>query len=380
MKQNYYIMSKDRIAAQFIDGNYITVDESLEPLFLRRSKDFYGWLKERSIDSHRTNSRLLKRMLRLSDKTDEEVVLNVHAVTVTDTYWVKPTDSDLSYDDVRFKDNIFDMVALKGDSSGFDLPRTATPELTNIGSFEKCWKRYGNRWYMLKRGNINEMFSEVFISKLGALLGYNMAEYTYSKEFDAVKTRDFTDGKVNFEDAYGIVGNAEEDFMKNYTAFREISEEAARDYANMLYLDALCMNFDRHIHNYGILRDADSGKILGLAPNFDNNNALLVNPAVHKGEVVKGFISMYAEFFENENVTFTPLSTEKLADAVKVAYTKTSVEFDKELLRDVPGITTICKFVCEGNEYISKAVLEKDESLYEQSEMYVKNEADEPEL
>ena len=31
----------------------------------------------------------------------------------------------------------------------------------------------------------------------------------------------------------------------------------------------------RHTFNFGILRDTDSGEIVGLAPNFDNNMALI---------------------------------------------------------------------------------------------------------
>ena len=43
----------------------------------------------------------------------------------------------------------------------------------------------------------------------------------------------------------------------------------------MLFLDTICANPDRHTFNFGILRDTDSGEIFGLAPNFDNNMALI---------------------------------------------------------------------------------------------------------
>ena len=43
----------------------------------------------------------------------------------------------------------------------------------------------------------------------------------------------------------------------------------------MLFLDTICANPDRHTFNFGLLRDSDNGKILGLAPNFDNNMALI---------------------------------------------------------------------------------------------------------
>ena len=43
----------------------------------------------------------------------------------------------------------------------------------------------------------------------------------------------------------------------------------------MIYLDTLCSNVDRHTKNYGVLRDVNSGKIISLAPNYDNNIALI---------------------------------------------------------------------------------------------------------
>ena len=43
----------------------------------------------------------------------------------------------------------------------------------------------------------------------------------------------------------------------------------------MLFLDTICANPDRHTFNFGVLRDADTGEIVGLAPNFDNNMALI---------------------------------------------------------------------------------------------------------
>lgn len=43
----------------------------------------------------------------------------------------------------------------------------------------------------------------------------------------------------------------------------------------MLFLDTVCANPDRYTFNFGILRDAKSRDILGLAPNFDNNMALI---------------------------------------------------------------------------------------------------------
>ena len=46
------------------------------------------------------------------------------------------------------------------------------------------------------------------------------------------------------------------------------------DFRRMCVLDALIMNIDRHLGNFGVLYDNDSMKILSMAPVYDNNRSL----------------------------------------------------------------------------------------------------------
>ena len=59
------LMSEDRVIATVKNGVITDADERLLPLYLKRTGNIEGWLASRAIDSHRTNSRLLKRALRL---------------------------------------------------------------------------------------------------------------------------------------------------------------------------------------------------------------------------------------------------------------------------------------------------------------------------
>ncbi len=43
----------------------------------------------------------------------------------------------------------------------------------------------------------------------------------------------------------------------------------------MVFLDTICAKLDRHTFNFGILRNNNTGDVIGLAPNFDNNMALI---------------------------------------------------------------------------------------------------------
>lgn len=274
---DFYIMSGDIVVAKWRDNRLEVLNKTLLPIYLLNTGNVEKWLETRAIDCHRANSRLLKKALRLTEKDDVTTVVSVNAVTITDNYWIKPLDSDLTYADVRFDNDYFSNLALTGSYDSFNRAanskRTRTPELTNIGSYEKCWKLVDGNWWMYKKANHEEMFSELFIYKLGVILGFNMAEYERGRGY--IKTKDFTDNaKVNFESAFSFMGD-NEDYIDNVNTLKRLCPDSIGEYVKMLFLDTICANPDRHTFNYGILRNTDTGKIIGLAPNFDNNMALI---------------------------------------------------------------------------------------------------------
>ena len=162
-KHNYEILSGDTVVAVWNNGALTVCNEALLPLFLKRLSNADLWLKSRAIDSHRANSRLLKKALRLTEKDDISTVVHVNAATITDNYWIRDIGSALTYGDIDFSDDYFSSLALKGTYNSFNRAassgRSKTPELTNTGSFEKCWKLIDGTWWMYKSGNENEYFS-----------------------------------------------------------------------------------------------------------------------------------------------------------------------------------------------------------------------------
>ena len=275
--KNYLIMSADTITAEWKDGELTVLNDRLLPAYLKRVPDPDSWLATRAIDSHRANSRLLKKALRLAERDDISTVMYAHGATITDNYWIKSPDEQLSYEDVRFDNSYFARLALTGSYDSFNRAAsgryTKTPELTNTGSFEKCWRLIDGRWYMYKKASHDELFSELFVCRLGCALGMNMAWYERGRGY--IKTPDFTEGaSVNFEPALTFMGD-NEDYGDVVTALSDLCPDAVCDYIRMIYLDTLTLNPDRHTGNFGLLRDTGSGEFTGLAPNFDNNMALI---------------------------------------------------------------------------------------------------------
>ena len=342
------IMSRDTVAGMVKDGRITESDTSLLPLYLKRTGDIEGWLRSRAIDSHRTNSRLLKKALRLSLANDVELVLRVNAATITDAYWFCEDGASLKYEDVRFKENFFDRLALHGDPDSFNQQYSPTPELTNIGSFEKCWRPVDGRWWMIKQGNELERFSELFICRLGQALGFAMANYL--PENGTIKSPDFTDGaSVNYEAADGIVGD-DEDYFLNFEAFWSLSPDLAEQYLKIIYLDALCFNMDRHTKNYGVLRDVESGAILRMAPNYDNNIALFARGVPRDlGRANDKLISLFCELPERDRRALEiakqfPVPTKEM---IKGCISQIAIPIDRE---------AVCTFIINGSDRIQERV------------------------
>ena len=266
------LMSGDTVAGHIRARHVEPVCQELLPLCFQRGGDVADWLAHRAIDAHRTHSRLLKKVLRLKERDDISTALHFNAATITDNYWIRPEGSGLTWEQVRFHENDFADLALSGKLSDFSKKPSRTPELTNTGSFEKCWRYEGGAWWMHKAGTEAERFSELFVYELCKTLGFPVAEYQNCTPY--IRTRDFTDGRLNFEPAAYLVGD-DEDYETNYHAFLRFGQKMADQYVELLLMDTICRNADRHTYNYGLLRDQQTGEVVSLAPNFDNNIALI---------------------------------------------------------------------------------------------------------
>ena len=338
-----WIMSGDIAVASF-HGRVVTpILPERCPLCFQNGGDLEAWLESRAIDRHRTNSRILKRILRLGDTSDLNTALHVHGATITDNYWVKTEDeAGLTWADVGFRENYFADLALSGRFSSIaknytpEELRTATPELTNIGSYEKCWRLIDGGWWMYKSGNKEEYFSELFICKLCEKLGLPTAHYELDGRY--IRSKDFTNGAaVNFEPIRALVDD-DEDYENCFHVLYGISPEIAKQYLLLLWTDSVCYNMDRHTENFGLLRDMKTGKILSLAPNYDNNIALIAKGYLsdvrrtHDGLI--GFLKAFLQDCEEARELYREMRLPEITeDIIDECLDEIPIEVDREYIR-----------------------------------------------
>lgn len=283
--ERYEIYAGNTLCAVY-DGNLKVIDENIAPLYFN---DFRSWVESRAISERRGYvARLLKSSASLPATAGAyETSLAVNCACVTDNYWVKETGSSLTYEDVYYDtyDGRFAKLALGIDTDMRNYCSAGrNPELTNIGDSNKAWvtDKSGTRW-LYKKQWLTECYNEILASKIAGRLGINTVEYELvSKSEDPergrwglIRSRDFTQGRdINLEHASLILkhfGITEADIRGNAKVFCRFGCE--RDYLDIIYLDIITGNGDRHDRNYGIIRSRANGRVLGLAPNYDNNYA-----------------------------------------------------------------------------------------------------------
>lgn len=97
----------------------------------------------------------------------------------------------------------------------------------------------------------------------------------YKVSDNMIALRNFTDENKMLEHYSSLkfkFKNKDIDDLIIYNNMKELGLE--KEYSDILFLDAIICNLDRHEYNFGIIRQSDTGNILTLAPNFDNNLAL----------------------------------------------------------------------------------------------------------
>ena len=276
--------------------------------------DLSRWFRGRGIPAWRDQLDIL--LARLGVQTPEELLDKSFGLSLSDQYWLKPADSSVMYDDINFFDHEFDsadfLEASFSNSSSRDHHEVSlhSPNNTTDGMLRKTWVIENGKRYLLKggyKGDSLQPFNEVLATMICQKLGFPHIAYTLGEAKGRLvsKCECFTTKDTEIIPAYQVLSGYEQhDSFKDYEKYIQLLEEqgindAREQIENMLVLDFLIMNEDRHLNNFGVIRDVNTLKWLGVMPIFDNGQALNVLSYGAGGVSVRG----EGQFF-NEIVGF----------------------------------------------------------------------------
>ncbi|MBO5513342.1 MAG: hypothetical protein J5961_01975 [Mogibacterium sp.] len=285
----YTVMSADKEVAVVENDRLEILDQKLVPLYLKRTHNFKKWVEDRAIDATRPNSRVLKKAHGLSRMaSDFDTAMLYNAASITDNFWVRKGSE--TWEDVKFDNDLYFKAAVSTDPTVFNRDPSRTPEFTNIGSREKGWRFIDGDWWLYKNEPAENTMFELLTYKIGSSLGFDMACYEMDEGF--IRTRDVTKGEVNMQAIDALVydhnGVTDENMSYNYDTLYDIKPELAKQYMDIKYLDVLVNNVDRHTKNYAVLTSQETGEIISLAPNYDNDMAFYGYPKILNMDRIHG--------------------------------------------------------------------------------------------
>ena len=105
-------------------------------------------------------------------------------------------------------------------------------------------------------------------------LGFNAIEYNISKWKGLLCSTCelFTSKEVSYVPVGKIVTKGGIEAVKNY--IENLGENYIKKFNDMLVLDAIIYNTDRHFGNFGFLINSNTNEIIDFAPLFDHGNSL----------------------------------------------------------------------------------------------------------
>ena len=253
--------------------------------------EFNKWWKNRQIPASRKGLKEVLHNSNVYDKDNFDLLdAKAYGLSLSDQYWVKGVNEEISWESINFFDNEFSVdigkILFNGGKIALNL-NLNTPDMTSNGNYEKRWKIIDGERYLLKTGSKiynQEPFNELIATKLYERL-LNKDEYVeYSVIFDddkaISKCKNFITKDTELVPAWKI--NEYYEFLDDedkYTHYiRCLNNLGIKDAETltdkMIVCDYIIANKDRHFNNFGVIRDVNTLKFIDVAPIFDNGCSL----------------------------------------------------------------------------------------------------------
>ncbi len=306
------------------------------------------WWEDRSIPASRSGLR--EALETLGVASSKLLLTRCYGLSLSDHYWIKPAGSELTWHNVNFFENPFSEDvgdALFGAPSKKDHFDFSSPDNTSDGFLKKRWKILDGKRCLIKAGSppfLQQPFNEVIATKIADRLDICHIPYTVMWENGIPYSvcEDFVTPDTELIPAWRVMQiQKKENQTSVYQHYRNCCEalgvpNVAHALDQMIVLDYLIANEDRHLNNFGLLRNPDTLEWLGPAPIYDSGSSL-------------GYDKVTAQIRSGRNITCKPFKRSH-QDQLRLV-----TSFDWLDLSKLQGIDRDIREVFEGaEEYVDR--------------------------
>lgn len=290
-KITYQIMHMDQITAQ-IDtlGKARILKEQFLPydLYLEEEEDldtcinnlgnFYYWCASRVLSLDRKYAKDILNSIGMAqavtDRDRAQIALSYHCVSLTDVYWVRQAEEDVTFAQLNLYDHSLNDAIVALSLRGRQMTVTneeLAPDLSTRGCFPKAWIRQEEGFVLLKDGG-DAVDRELIASQICRCFDFRQVLY----EAGIYEGQRVTKSRLITSKRYGIVSKMAFDIYAcnhDLDTLEECMRVDAKTYYGMNILDYLVGNTDRHPENWGFLIDHETNRYVSLYPLMDFNQS-----------------------------------------------------------------------------------------------------------
>ena len=299
----YSLMHRDdpvcAISIDAVSGAILRVSKPVNPELLPLggcidSAMLRKWWQRRAVPVGQGKiQRILEQM---GIATPQEYLVKNLGLSLADHYWIKPLNMELGWKDINlftndFRDPVGDMQFGLDLDVVQDLPANAfSPSSSTQGDLTKKWIIADGKRCLVKgnhgsnsQESLNEIVATLLHQKQGRVpyVSYSTIRLGNNQQIFCV-CESFTSDEVELIPAIDIVESTKKDnAMSMYEHFIHVctkhgmDEGVVRTFLEYQILaDFVLTNTDRHLNNFGVLRNANTLAFIGMAPIFDSGNSM----------------------------------------------------------------------------------------------------------
>ena len=311
-------------------------------------KKIQKWWEMRAVPASRAT---MQQVINNANCLNTEVYLAKNlGLSMTDTYWIKPSGIDLSFNNVKFAN----LAAYSHGKIPYHNATSYDPNASLGGQMEKYWDLMHKTPILVKESykyygqqSINEVFASIIHDRQHS--GVDFVKYTAEMTEDRgiqCKCPAFTSENIELLSAYEIVESRKiQNSQALYDEYINICVENGIDYEQIqefmdyqTMTDFLITNTDEHLLNFGVLRDPNTMKLIGPAPIFDSGNSMFYSDGRKTPYTRAGILDIpITSFYKREekllgkvkNKTAVDLNSIPSAGEVKELYANAGIPEEK---------------------------------------------------